>query len=120
MSKASNDSRRVLGNRLMGKECTLSTGKLPSVSMSRHNVVRINDRCDITSAVNSERTVKQQNIPAHHYVSALTAMSVQSHQCQCCHAQVYLKLLTVHRYNVLTFHVLIFYIEILNVWYKFF
>ena len=114
MSKASNDSRRVLGYQLMGKECTLSTGKLPSISMSKHNVVRIHDRCDITSAVYSEYEAKKI-IPTHHYVSAVTTMSVQSHQCQCCHAQVYFKLLTLHRYNVLTFHVLIFYIEILNV-----
>ena len=73
MSKASNDSRRVLGYQLMGKECTLSTGKLPFVSMSRHNVVRINDRCDITSAVNSEReATKHTNTPL----------------CQCCHDNV--------------------------------
>ena len=102
----------------MGKECTLSTGKLPSLSMSRHNVIRINDRCDITSAVYSEREATKHT--THHYVSAVTTMSVQSRQCQCCHAQVYFKLLTLHRYNVLTFHVLIFYIEILNVRYKLF
>ena len=73
MSKASNDSRRVLGYRLMAKECTLSTGRLPSVSMSRHNVVRINDRCDITSAVYSEReATKHTNTPL----------------CQCCHDNV--------------------------------
>ena len=73
MSKASNDSRIVLGYRLMAKECTLSTGKLPSISMSRHNVVRINDRCDITSAVYSEReATKYTNTPL----------------CQCCHENV--------------------------------
>ena len=81
MSKASNDSRRVLGYRLMGKECTLSTGKLPSVSMSRHNVVRINGRCDITSAVYSEReATKHTNTRlcqcCHDNVSAVTPMSV--------------------------------------------
>ena len=80
MSKASNDSRRVLGYRLMGKECTLSTGKLPSVSMSRHNVVRINDRCDITSAVNSEREATK--------TYRHTIMSVLSRQCQCSHTNV--------------------------------
>ena len=80
MSKASNDSRRVLG----GKECTLSTGKLPSVSMSRHNVVRINDRCDITSAVYSgeREATKHTNKPlcqcCHDNVSAVTPMSVLS------------------------------------------
>ena len=83
MSKASNDSKRVLGNRLMGKECTLSTGKRPSVSMSRHNVVRINDRCDITSAVYSEReATKHTKTPlcqcCHGNVSAVTPMSVLS------------------------------------------
>ena len=83
MSKASNDSRIVLGYRLMGKECTLSTGKLPSVSMSRHNVVRINDRCDITSAVYSEReATKHTNTPlcqcCHDNVSVVTPMSVLS------------------------------------------
>ena len=83
MSKASNDSRRVLGYRLMGKECTLSTGKLPSVSMSRHNVVRINNRCDITSAVYSEReATKHTNTPfcqcCHDNVSAVKPMSVRS------------------------------------------
>ena len=72
MSKASNDSRRVLGYRLMGKECTLSTGNLPSVSMSKHNVVRINDRFDITSAVYSEREATKHIIPAQHNVSAVT------------------------------------------------
>ena len=77
MSKASNDSRKVLGNRLMGKECTLSTGKLPFVSMSRHNVVRMNDRCDITSAVYSEREATKHTI-----------MSVLSRQCQCSHTNV--------------------------------
>ena len=118
MAKASNDSRRVLGYRLMGKECTLSTGKLQSVSISKHKVERINDHCDITSAVYSER--KATKIPTHHYVSAVTKKPVQSRQCQCCHAQVYFKLLTLHCYNVLTSHVLIFYIEILNVWYKLF
>ena len=71
MSKSSNDSRRVLGYRLMAKECTLSSGKLPSVSMSRHNVVRINDRCDITSAVYSEREATKHTI-----------MSVLSRPCQ--------------------------------------
>ena len=74
MSKASNDSRRVLGYRLMGKECTLSTGKLPSVSMSRHNVVRINDRCDITSAVHSEREATKH--------TNTRIMPVLSRQCQ--------------------------------------
>ena len=83
MSKASNDSRRVIGYRLMGKECTLSAGKLPSVSMSRHKVVRINDRCDITSAVFSEReAIKHTNTPlcqcCHDNVSAVTPMSVLS------------------------------------------
>ena len=83
MSKASNDSRRVLGYRLMEKECTLSTGKLPSVSMSRHNVVRINDRCDITSAVYSEREAsKHTKTPlcqcCHDNVSAVRPMSVLS------------------------------------------
>ena len=84
MSKASNDSRRVLGYQLMGKECTLSNGKLPSVSMSRRNVVRINDRCDITSAVYSEReATKYTNTPfcqcCHDNVSVFTPMSVLSH-----------------------------------------
>ena len=84
MSNASNDSRRVLGYRLMGKECTLSIGKLPSVSMSRHNVVRINDRCDITSAVYSEcEATKHTNTPfcqcCHDNVSVFTPMSVLSH-----------------------------------------
>ena len=83
MSKASNDSRSVLGYRLMEKKCTLSTGKLPSVSMSRHNVVRVNDRCDITSAVYSEReATKHTNTPlcqcCHDNVSAVTPMSVLS------------------------------------------
>ena len=83
MSKASNDSRRVLGYRLMGKECILSSGKLPSVSMTRHNVVRINDRCDITSAVYSEReATKYTNTPlcqcCHDNDSAVTPMSVLS------------------------------------------
>ena len=85
MSKASNDSRKVLGYRLVGKECTLSTGKLPSVSMSRHAVVRIKDRCDITSAVYSEReATKHTNTPllvcqcCHDNVSAVTPMSVLS------------------------------------------
>ena len=86
MSKASSDSRNVLGYRLMAKECTLSTGKLPSVSMSRHNVVRINDRCDITSAVYSEHEVtKHTNTPlcqcCHDNVSAVTPMSVLSRLC---------------------------------------
>ena len=74
MSKASNDSRRVLGYRFMGKECTLSTGKLPSVSMSRHNVVRINNGCDITSAVYSEPLCQC----CHDNVSAVKPMSVLS------------------------------------------
>ena len=83
MCKASNDSRRVLDYRLMGKECTLSTGKLPSVSMSRHNVVRINDGCDIISAVYSEReATKHTNTPlcqcCHDNVVAVTTMSVLS------------------------------------------
>ena len=83
MSKASNDSRRVLGYRLMGKECTLNTGKLPYVSMSRHNVVRINDRCDITSAVYSEREATNHTNTrlcqcCHDNVSAVTPMSVLS------------------------------------------
>ena len=83
MSKASNDSRKVIGYRLMGKECTLSTGKLPSVSMPRYNVVRINDRCDITSAVYSEgETTKHTNTPlcqcCHDNVGAVTPMSVLS------------------------------------------
>ena len=83
MSKASNESRRVLSNRLMGKECTLSTGKLPSVSMSRHNVVRINDRCDIISAVYSEHeATKHTNTLlcqcCHDNVSAVTPLSVLS------------------------------------------
>ena len=83
MSKASNDSRRVLGYRLMGKECTLSTGRLPSVSMSRHNVVRINDHCDITSAVYSEREATKHTITpvcqcCHDDVSAVKPMSVLS------------------------------------------
>ena len=81
MSKASIDSRRVLGYWLMGKECTLSSGKLPSVSMSRHNVVRINDRCHITSAVYSEReATKHTNTPlcqcCHDNASTVTPMSV--------------------------------------------
>ena len=85
MSKPSNDSRRVLGYRLMAKECTLSTGSLPSVSMSRHNVVRINDRCDIASAVYSEReTTKHTNTPF--------MMSVLSRQCQC--SQTYVSAVT--------------------------
>ena len=83
MSKASNDSRIVLGYRLMAKECTLSTGRLPSVSRSRHNVIRINDRCDITSAVYSEReATKHTNTPlcqcCHDNVSVVTPMSVLS------------------------------------------
>ena len=83
MSKPSNDSRRVLGYRLMAKECTLSTGRLQYVSMSRHNVVRINDRCDIISAVYSEReATKHTNTLlcqcCHDNVSAVTAMSVLS------------------------------------------
>ena len=75
------EERLVIGR---GKECTLSTGKLPSVSMSRHNVVMINDRCDITSAVYSEReaTTKHINTPlcqcCHDNVSAVTPMSVLS------------------------------------------
>ena len=82
MSKASNDSKRVLGYRLMGKECTLSTCKR-SVSMSRYNLVRINDRCDITSAVYSEReATKHTNTPlcqcCHDNVSVVTPMSVLS------------------------------------------
>ena len=73
MAKGSNDSRRVFGYRLMAKECSLRTGKLPSVSMSRHNGVRINDRCDITSAVYSEReATKHTSTPL----------------CQCCHDNV--------------------------------
>ena len=83
MSKASNDLRRVLGYRLMGKECTLSIGKLPSVIMSKHNVVRINGLCDITSAVYSEReATKLTNTPlcqcCHDNASAVTLMSVLS------------------------------------------
>ena len=83
MSKPSNDSRRVHGYGLKAKECTLSTGRLPSVSMSRHNVVGINDRCDITSAVYSEReATKHTNTPlcqcCHDNVSAVTPVSVLS------------------------------------------
>ena len=83
MSKSSNDSIKELGYRLIAKECTLSTGKLPAISMSRHNVVRINDRCDITSAVYSEcEATKHTNTPlcqcCHDNVSAVTPVSVLS------------------------------------------
>ena len=36
---------------LMGKECTLSTGKLPPGGLSRNSVARITDHPDMTSAV---------------------------------------------------------------------
>ena len=35
----------------MAKECTLSTGKLPLGGLLRNNVVRINDRPNMTAAV---------------------------------------------------------------------
>ena len=68
---------------VMAKECTLSSGKLPSISMSRHNVVRINDRCDITPAVYSEREATKHTNRSfcqccHDIASAVTPMSVLS------------------------------------------